>query len=693
MTLPTSPRDSQPATAKETERVVIAADTWKRKLLDLTKRNRSLNFKPTRVSTLTVIDEQPSEIFRLLYLREKSMRFKAAVEAVATARSTETSDAISQYDAEEVDDLVGTHFVPYDPAALDARHTDDWLQTSVSPESLDKSLRRIDEQARLSLDEQGVNTLFLGLGMLQYAESKDSSIYMKAPLVLLPVEVARSSARLGYTLRASDDEPIVNPALAEYLRRDYGLALPTLPDADSMPDDYDLQSFFAATRNEIGGRQGWVVTTDIVLSLFDFQKFVMYKDLEANADALVSHRLVRQLITRRSTHDGGVVGLPTDIRDIVLDVAYAPESTAQVVDADSSQLRAIASVSRGHDMVIEGPPGTGKSQTITNLIAQALSDGKSVLFVAEKGAALSVVHERLKAAGLGEFCLDLHSRAANKRAVMKELGSAIDLSLHSTAVASSATQRLPHVRTHLTDYVKAVHEPFGGLSVSPYHAFGAFDRVATAPRVTYSGAAEHGVTPMQLADTLRGLAELSQAGERVGLPAAHPWRDTARTFYTADVLDDVCRLAAALSTSIAELTSRADRLRVAFALPQVRTLADADTAVGVAEVMQRSPGAPLSVLASDAWNAPPADATRLIADGRAVTALSERLSRRLNADALLRRHADDIGYVTQKTSGLFGFLAVLDGRFREIRNRWISYRQSGYTPSLVEQASEMALLV
>ena len=176
MTLPTSPRDSQPVTAKETERVVIAADTWKRKLLDLTKRNRALNFKPTRVSTLTVVDEQPSEVFRLLYMREKSMRFKAAAEAVATARQTAIPDAVGEYDAEEVDELVGTDFIPYDPAALDARHTDDWLQTSVSPESLDKSLRRIDEQARLSLDEQGVNTLFLGLGMLQYVESKDSSV-------------------------------------------------------------------------------------------------------------------------------------------------------------------------------------------------------------------------------------------------------------------------------------------------------------------------------------------------------------------------------------------------------------------------------------------------------------------------------------------------------------------------------------
>lgn len=107
----------------------------------------------------------------------------------------------------------------------------------------------------------------------------------------------------------------------------------------------------------------------------------MYKDLEANADALVSHRLVRQLVTRRGTTGGHVAGFPDEIRHMDLDVEYPPEQTYQVVDADSSQLRAIAAASRQHDLVIEGPPGTGKSQTITNLVAQALAAGKSVLLL------------------------------------------------------------------------------------------------------------------------------------------------------------------------------------------------------------------------------------------------------------------------------------------------------------------------
>src|SRR5262249_48370733 len=160
-----------------------------------------------------------------------------------------------------------------------------------------------------------------------------------------------------------------------------------------------LQSLLSETSRLIAGKQGWSVKTDIYLGLFSFQKFVMYKDLEANGSEFALHRLIRQLVLRSGSQ---IAGLPDDVRSMVLDDAFPPESTFQVVDADSSQLRAIAACARDHDVVIEGPPGTGKSQTITNLIAQALAANKSVLFVAEKMAALEVVHNRLVQAGLGE---------------------------------------------------------------------------------------------------------------------------------------------------------------------------------------------------------------------------------------------------------------------------------------------------
>src|SRR5262249_38631809 len=162
-------------------------------------------------------------------------------------------------------------------------------------------------------------------------------------------------------------------------------------------------------------------------------------------------------------------GLPTDVCEMELDRQFAPEQTAQIVDADSSQLRAIVAVSKGHPLVLEGPPGTGKSQTITNLIAQVLSENKSVLFVAEKMAALQVVYRRLVESGLGEFCLELHASKANKRIVMHEIKAAIDASLQRPVVERS-TQRLPIIRAQLSDYVDAVHTPAASLGISPYVA-------------------------------------------------------------------------------------------------------------------------------------------------------------------------------------------------------------------------------
>ena len=462
------------------ERLNANVDNWKRKLLDLSRRNRALNFKSTKVSTIEVVDEQPAEVFRHLYLREAAMRFRASDEpaappAAATAASATDplthpptdQDIHAEIDSEidsEIDDASESEealeFVPYDAASVDERHKDDWLQTRLAPEALDHSLRRIDEQARAALEEQGVNTLFLTLGMLRYREPRDAETWFRAPLVFVPVEIARKSARSGYALAASDDDAFVNPALIEYLRASFGIALPELPDSETIPDTYDLQAFFKGVGPAIASQPGWSVQTDIYLGLFSFQKLVMFKDLEALVDPIGKHRLIQQLLT----HAGSSVhGLPPDIRSLPLDTVFSPEATHQVVDADSSQMRAAAAVTKGYDIVIEGPPGTGKSQTITNLVSQALGAGKSVLFVAEKMAALDVVHRRLSEAGLGEFCLELHSSKANKRAVMKELATALDASLQVVAGRTNAGKRIPEVRAALAAYVDAVHQPFGAL--------------------------------------------------------------------------------------------------------------------------------------------------------------------------------------------------------------------------------------
>ncbi|HYY98486.1 MAG TPA: DUF4011 domain-containing protein, partial [Pyrinomonadaceae bacterium] len=576
-------------------------------------------------------------------------------------------------------------FVPYDVDTLAERYRDDLLQTSLQAEDLDKALRRIADQSRVSIEEQGVNTLFLALGVLHYKEAEASQEFLRAPLVLLPVELSRKSARAGYTVRVTEDDPVVNPALVEYLRRSFGVTLPEFPDLTDLPEEYSLQQFFSEAAEAVATQPGWQVKTDIYLSFFSFQKFVMFKDLEANADAFGSHPLVRQIILRSGA---SIRALPEEIRAAELDREFAPERTSQVTNADSSQLRAILAVSRKHDLVLEGPPGTGKSQTITNLIAQALSENKTVLFVAEKMAALEVVYTRLVEAGLGEFCLELHSTKANKRSVMRELALALDASLQRPKVEESATARIAAVRAELTAYTNAVHEPYGALAMPPYRAYGELGRVLKAPKLKFSKPIDN-VTREIRADTERDLLDLAEAAQPVGNTSEHPWRDTTRTFYSEQDLDAARELLESLGARAAHVIELAALAERDFSLPPIINLADVRTAVAVADVLSRSPGAPLAVLQSEAWNSPPRQAVEMVERGGALKALREAVEQRFTADVFEQEHGPDIAFVEEKENGVLRLLNFLNGRFRAVKRRWLGYRLPSYRSSLLEQAADM----
>lgn len=356
-----------------------------------------------------------------------------------------------------------------------------------------------------------------------------------------------------------------------------------------------------------------------------------------------------------------------------------------MTNADSSQLRAILAVSRNKDLVLEGPPGTGKSQTITNLIAQALSENKTVLFVAEKMAALEVVYRWLVEAGLGEFCLELHSTKANKRAVMRELALALDASLQRPRVEESATARIGTVRAELTPYAATVHEPYGALAMSPFQGYGELGRVLEAPKLKFTRAVDD-VTRDQLRDAERDLLDLAEASLPVGAPAEHPWRDTTRTFYSESDLDAAQALLESLSGRLARLLELSSRAQQEFGLPPVATLADVRTAASIAA---RSPGAPSAVLGNDAWNSPPREAVEIVERGRALKALRESVEQRFALDVFGQKHASDISFVEEKEGGLLSFLNFLSGRYRSVKRRWLSYRLPSYQPSLAEQAADL----
>ncbi|MBC8072563.1 MAG: DUF4011 domain-containing protein, partial [Deltaproteobacteria bacterium] len=452
--------------------VAASIERWKQALLDLSKRNRALNFRGFRVSTITVVDEQPPEVLRRLYVDRESMGFRPAAPARVVAAP-----------AHDIASEEHRDFAPYAREALPAQHTDRWLQTAVSADDLAKSLRRIDDLARSSLEEQGVNTLFLALGMLHYTEPDRPGESFAAPLVLLPVRLVRAAARSAFEIIAADDDVAVNLSLGEYLRKLWAIELPQWSEGDG---ELDLQQLFVQVAERIRGRDGWRLTNEIVLGLFSFEKLVMFKDLEASAAAIGNHALVQQLVTRQGATPSGL-GLPTEVQHARLDEVIPPERSAHLVPADGSQLRALLAVARGHSLVVEGPPGTGKSQTITNLVAQALGAGKSVLFVAEKRAALDVVHARLESAGMGELCLALHSPDANRREVFEGMRAALDASAEPSTARAVAGPRLPGVRASLSAYTDAIHRVRAPQQASVFEALGRLATVADAPLLPWQG--------------------------------------------------------------------------------------------------------------------------------------------------------------------------------------------------------------
>lgn len=353
------------------------------------------------------------------------------------------------------------------------RETRDGLQTGLSPELLQRRLHAIHRDAKTAEEERGVNVLFIALGFLNWYEDDKSDVVRQAPLVLLPVVLVRDTKRSTYDLKIREDDIATNQALLERLRTDFAIALPPVPETE----DWLPTSYFESIADAVRSKRRWSIEPDAIeLGFYSFSRLLMVRDLEPGNwpnNSLVQHPLVRGLL-----FDGFASAPPIFGESTPLDEVLDPGDLVQVVDADSSQTKVIETVRAGRNLVVQGPPGTGKSQTITNIIASAVFDGKTVLFVAEKTAALEVVRDRLGRSGLDDLCLDLHSHAANKKTVATRL----DQTLHAAATprVDPSTQPLTAVRDRLNLVARRLHTEIGETGMTPYQALAI--QVATGSR-------------------------------------------------------------------------------------------------------------------------------------------------------------------------------------------------------------------
>ena len=453
---------------------------WQRKLLDLSLRNRLLNFADTKQSMPLVLPE----IHRLEDMLADGIKFSITSLNDENPVGDRDRDLHRQRHGEDIE-------VTYARVALDRKE----LCAPLTGKELTGRLTTLYRKAKSDMSEGGTNTLFLAVGFLRWKKSAEDKRVYRSPLLLLPVKLTRRSATSGYKLSHHEDEVRFNATLLQFLKQDFGLRIPALEGA--LPTDgsgIDVQAVFETARTAVRDTPGFEVSEEASLSTFSFAKYLMWKDLVDRTDELRKSRLVKHLIDSPEEEYPSPVG--TDGTSSLpdpqgVDRRVKPKDLLTPLTADSSQLVAVLAAEQGHDFVIIGPPGTGKSQTISNIIAHCLAKGRTVLFVAEKSVALDVVYRRLKQYGLGEACLELHSNKASRARVLQQLGAAWD---RSAAEADhewvQVTSELEVSRDRLNAYVESLHAQ-GTQGFSVFEAIGiAASREATI-KLSFDNADAH----------------------------------------------------------------------------------------------------------------------------------------------------------------------------------------------------------
>ena len=425
---------------------------WADKLLDTGKRNNLISFKDTKASTAEV-----------LYPSCESVFSKCSVGHIFEVFDPKISDM-------ESDDTDAVEEVTESKKTDKKLNRDEYKVTYISRLKSEKNLlvyaqtpnpmtavKNIAKKAQEMQDETGINVAYLAFGFLKWNEKESADVFYKAPLLLVHVSVITGSILDPIKIEISDDDVIVNPTFDYLLQAEYGMSLPEYEDGDS------LITYYSKVSSAVH-KMGWDILDECKLGIFSFLKINMYEDLKKNAEQILQNGNVQALLGENVTDTASIGGNGTEpIVNNPLIELHA------VVDADSSQIEAIEMAKSGKSFVLQGPPGTGKSQTITNIIAECLNDGKKVLFVSEKQAALNVVFDKLKKAGLADFCLELHSHKANKKAVIEELNRTLEMP--RSTVSSSAQEEIrqkQEAQIKLDSYATALHKKRDTINKSLY---------------------------------------------------------------------------------------------------------------------------------------------------------------------------------------------------------------------------------
>lgn len=411
---------------------------WERKLLDFSLRNNLLNMRlGKRIIPLVSFSIDKLEDYLQAGKAFQVHPFPLDTSAEPNERGIYDSSLYPQLEQLIVDDAAHNR-----------------VRSFLSDTDLKESLKYVYRASRTSLEENGANNLYIVFGLLRWHETERSRKAHYAPILLLPINVVRKGGMAGYEIRTRDEEMILNVTLVELLKQQHGIDLQGLEELPKDESGVDVKRIFAIIRDKIKDKKGWNVYDESMIGLFSFSKFVMWHDIHTNSEKLHANEIISSLVEGKLN----ITELAGDLDAKDADATHSPGQYAIPIDADSSQLEAIIESGAGHSFILHGPPGTGKSQTITNMIANALYHGKRVLFVAEKMAALEVVQSRLEKIGLAPFCLELHSNKVTKQHFLSQMNTALEVGRKaSSGHYEQEAEALFAQRKQLIEIIDALH--------------------------------------------------------------------------------------------------------------------------------------------------------------------------------------------------------------------------------------------
>ena len=588
------------------ESILPKIEESRKELLDLSLRNPLLNHRSLRARGVEMVGESAGQVFDTLVSQVKPMSFLAG---------RDDDDEPDEADPNPEWTDAGL------PLYLSANQTDRRLQTAKSSLDLQKRLLNTYRLANSAIEETGVNTLFLALGMLRWYEADGSEQERHAPLILVPVRLERAGVREQFQILYTGEDIGANLSLVEKVRNDFGLTLPAQDEVDQVVEEtIDIGDYFASVGERVAQfrLQRWSVDPDsVALGFFSYNKILMYRDLDGarwpDGEGIEENEIMGALFG-----GGFAEPAPGISDDDHLDAHLSPQDTYHVLDADSSQSLAISDAlgnkTGGRNLVIQGPPGTGKSQTIANIIAEAMGRGKRVLFVAEKMAALEVVKRRLDSIGLGDACLELHSHKTNKRGILDNLSRTLKLHETDDSGIGSDLDDLGRTRSQLNEYAVAVNTPVGASGITPHAAFGQlleWDSTTMRERLSNPISWEQlsgpdfkmkGWTGIDFSRKRETVDELRLRLQRTGVPCRHPFWGCRLRVLTPAGQTALRENTEATARALDLMASSVGKVADALSLGYPTTAAEVEPLLDTAEQVADAPDLSDLNLAASQWD-------------------------------------------------------------------------------------------